>query len=42
LACQERADAHQRIDHLLGKLDKERELKIKAEDVATSLTVEVP
>jgi hypothetical protein len=41
LACQERADAHQWIDHLLGELEKERELKIKVEDMATSLAIEV-
>jgi hypothetical protein len=41
LARQERADAHQWIDRLLGELEKERDLKIEVEDVATSLAVEV-
>jgi hypothetical protein len=40
-ARQESADAHQRIDHLMGEFEKERKVKIEAEDVAASLAIEV-
>ena len=41
LACQERADAQQWIDHLEGELQRERDLKVAAEGVSAGLTAEV-
>ena len=40
-ARQERADAQQRIDHLEGELQGERDLKVVAKGVFAKLTAEV-
>jgi hypothetical protein len=34
-------DAHQQIKHLLGELERERELKIAAENASVGLAMEV-
>ena len=41
LACQEHADAQQRIDLLEGELEGERDLKVAAERMSARLTTEV-
>ena len=41
LACQERADAQQWIDHLEGELQRERDLKVAAKGMSVELIAEV-
>ena len=41
MACQERDDAQQWINHLEGQLQGEKDLKVVAEGVSTGITMEV-